>query len=360
MKNYQFLIVLAIGVYALILFIIGIIFSQLLPGIFPATTYLLIGAWLFLIFNEVKHSWVQIHNPYVMVLEEKGDFCEVLRPGLYFIYQRFNLFSFPNEDGIFLGEQSIPIKITIPFRNIIGEIEAEIIIKIKEDDKSVKNFVYNHHDPIEMLISASKSSLRHFFSEITIDEANKEKGFIGLDELFSYAEKLNSQSDKKNDNKKWFQTEFGKRVRKCGIEPLSFKIVTVIYPETVIKEKEVIDRSERQKEVAKHEGQAKIIASKANKEARKNEGEGEGNYVKVRNLGIDESIKSFIKSGLSPVQAKELLQSNEYHRHLVEADNVLAVSGGNNSASTGAEIAAGIAAYEEQKERRKSKKPKKI
>ncbi len=362
MKKYEMLIALAIGLYALILFLIGTFLSQLLPGLFPVVSYFLLGVWLFLIFKEVKHSWLQIHKPYVMVLEEKGDFHKILEPGLYFVFQRFGLFSFPKEEGIFLGEQSVPFEAVIPFKNVIGGVKAEIIIQVKDDGESIKKFVYNHHDPIRMIISASQASLRHFFSKFTIDGANRKQGLVDLDVLFNYVEEGKIGKKKKSKKKgtekktgtvevknikKWEDTEFGKRVVACGIEAISFKIVSIEYPETIEEYREAVYGAERKKQVAKHDGDAKIILAKATEKAKKHEGVGERSFIEERHSAFITSLSALLGK-MDSKEAAELLKAIDYnHTALQNAEKLIVINSSNSNAGTGAELAAGIGAMKE-------------
>ncbi len=371
MKEYTRLIFLFIGAYAVGIFFLGLIINLIYPQIFPFASYALLIAFLFLAFYEVKISVVHIFKPYALILEKYGwrgeerAEIEILNPGFHFVCQRFGIYSLHThfEDdyemaAIFTEEHSIPIKVVVPFKNVTGEINAEIIVKIEDLEK----FAYAHKNSRDEVISGTQASLRHYFSHLTIDQANEKRGLVNLDVLFNFYDekrdaglspaeinknKKKSKTTKENssldDVKSWNETEFGKRLIAYGYLPINFKVISIEYPESAIEAREGVY-------VAEKEGRSQIITSRANKKTRQLEGQAERDYVSERNKAIEESIQTFIKAGFSAAEAKELLQSNEYHRALIAAEKVVAInSGGSSNASTGAEIAAGIAAYNESK-----------
>ena len=345
MKDYTKLIFLFIGAYAIGIFFFGLIIFLIFPEIFPFTSYVLLATFLILAFVEIKRSIVQIYKPYALILEkydlrgqEKVE-IEELKPGFHFVCQRFGIYSLHThfEDGyevaaIFTKEHSIPINVEIPFQNVVGSINAEMIVKIED----LRKFAYAHKNSRDEVISGTEASIRHYFSHLTIDDANEKKGLVNLDTLFNHYDE-----DKDGGGKKWEETEFGKRLIAYGYKPINFKIISIEFPEEVKKSRDGVYITER-------DGRGKIILAEANKEARTLEGQGEGEYVRERNKAIEESIVTFIKAGFTAAQAKELLQSNEYHRALIAAEKVVAINSGNSNASTGAEMAAGISAYKDE------------
>ncbi len=360
MKDYTKLIFLFIGIYAIGIFFLGLIIYLIYPQIFPFTSYLLLAVFMLLAFLEVKSSIIQIYKPYVLILEkydwrgkDKVD-IEILNPGFHFVCQRFGIYSLHThfEDGyeeaaIFTREHSIPIQSLVPFKNVIAVVNAEIIVRIDDLEK----FAYAHKNSRDELISGTEASLRHYFSHLTIDEANEKRGLVNLDVLFNFYDEEKDGSSMLRDGKKvkrkrlkkWENTQFGDRLIAYGYKPINFKIISIEFPENINEARDGVYISER-------EGKGKVIKAKASKEARILEGQGEGDYVRERNKAIEESIQTFINAGFSAEQAKELLQSNEYHRALIAAEKVVAInSGGSSNASTGAEMAAGISAYNESK-----------
>jgi len=109
------------------------------------------------------------------IIERLGNYQNFARPGFHWII--------PFVDKIYivpLSEQMVDaeLKEIITYDKFISNVKATVFFRVKEDEESIKGFVYNVKNYKWRMASLAYATLRNIISTLVFDPANSELGHI--------------------------------------------------------------------------------------------------------------------------------------------------------------------------------------
>jgi regulator of protease activity HflC (stomatin/prohibitin superfamily) len=65
--------------------------------------------------------------------------------------------------------------------NLNARVDAQVYFKVKADEESVKNSIYNVNNYIYQIVNLARTTLRNIIGTLTLKSANSERGKINAD-----------------------------------------------------------------------------------------------------------------------------------------------------------------------------------
>ena len=112
------------------------------------------------------------------LVETMGKYTKFAEPGFHWIIpvvQR--LFLVNVTEQMFNAEPQV----IITNDNLNATVDAQVYFKIKSDEESVKNSVYNVNDYKFQIVNLARTTLRNIIGTLTLKSANSERGRINTD-----------------------------------------------------------------------------------------------------------------------------------------------------------------------------------
>ena len=144
-------------------------------GFFDLWFWVVPAAAVFLFFAGIRI----VRPTHRGVIEQLGQYSRFAGPGFHWIV--------PVVERMFLEnvtEQMVdatPQEI-ITFDNLNARVDAQVYFKVKSDEESVKNSLYNVNNVVYQIVNLARTTLRNIIGTMTLKSANSERGKIN-DEL---------------------------------------------------------------------------------------------------------------------------------------------------------------------------------
>lgn len=131
------------------------------------------------IFILIFFSGVRIVRPTSRgLIETMGRYTKYAEPGFHWIIPGIQrLFLVNVTEQMFNAEPQV----IITNDNLNATVDAQVYFKIKPDEESVKNSVYNVNDYKFQIVNLARTTLRNIIGTLTLKSANSERGRINTD-----------------------------------------------------------------------------------------------------------------------------------------------------------------------------------
>ena len=131
------------------------------------------------IFILIFFSGVRIVRPTSRgLIETMGRYTKYAEPGFHWIIPGIQrLFLVNVTEQMFNAEPQV----IITNDNLNATVDAQVYFKIKSDEESVKNSVYNVNDYKFQIVNLARTTLRNIIGTLTLKSANSERGRINTD-----------------------------------------------------------------------------------------------------------------------------------------------------------------------------------
>src|SRR3989339_595565 len=233
---------------------------------------IIIGVVIFLIFAL---SGVRIVRPTHRGLTERlGKYNRFANPGFHWIFPFIERMYRVNVTESMINAEPQEI---ITNDNLNARVDAQVYFKVKADEESVKNSIYNVNNYIYQIVNLARTTLRNIIGTLTLKSANSERGKINselhkvlMEETNSWGIEIVRTELKEIDPPKDVQETMNKVV-KAENEKIS-----------------AIDFASARETVADGEKRAKIKEAEGYKQAKILHAEGEAAAIKLVNEAADQ------------------------------------------------------------------------
>ena len=215
----------------------------------------------------------------------------IVRPtsrGLIETLGKYSKFAEPGFHWILIGVQKIYVvniteqmfnaepQVIITNDNLNATVDAQIYFRVKSDEESVKNSVYNVNDYKMQIVNLARTTLRNIIGTMTLKSANSERSIINTDLLVTL----------KEETDKW------------GIDIVRAELREIDPPQDVQETMNKVVKAENEKvaaidfataaeTTANGIKRAEIKKAEGIKQAKILEAEGEAQYIKLVNEAAD-------------------------------------------------------------------------
>lgn len=148
------------------------------PSIFIQT----LGVWTIMFFVTIIFalSGIRIVRPTNRGLVERlGKYNRFAEPGFHWIIPVIEHMYLENVTEQMVDAEPQEI---ITFDNLNARVDAQVYFKVKPDEESVKNSIYNVYNVQSQIVNLARTTLRNIIGTLTLKSANSERGKIN-DEL---------------------------------------------------------------------------------------------------------------------------------------------------------------------------------
>ena len=112
------------------------------------------------------------------LIETMGKYTKYAQPGFHWIIPGIQKLYMVNiTEQMFNAEPQV----IITNDNLNATVDAQVYFKIKPDEESVKNSVYNVNDYKFQIVNLARTTLRNIIGTLTLKSANSERGRINTD-----------------------------------------------------------------------------------------------------------------------------------------------------------------------------------
>jgi regulator of protease activity HflC (stomatin/prohibitin superfamily) len=112
------------------------------------------------------------------LIETMGKYSKYAEPGFHWIIPGVQrMFMVNITEQMFNAEPQV----IITNDNLNASVDAQIYFKVKSDEQSVKNSVYNVNDYKYQIVNLARTTLRNIIGTMTLKSANSERGKINAD-----------------------------------------------------------------------------------------------------------------------------------------------------------------------------------
>ena len=137
---------------------------------------IIIGVVIFLIFVL---SGVRIVRPTHRGLTERlGKYNRFANPGFHWIFPFIERMYRVNVTESMINAEPQEI---ITNDNLNARVDAQVYFKVKADEESVKNSIYNVNNYIYQIVNLARTTLRNIIGTMTLKSANSERGKINAE-----------------------------------------------------------------------------------------------------------------------------------------------------------------------------------
>jgi len=114
------------------------------------------------------------------LIETMGKYTKYAEPGFHWVIPAIQKLYMVNiTEQMFNAEPQV----IITNDNLNATVDAQVYFKIKSDEESVKNSVYNVNNYKYQIINLARTTLRNIIGTLTLKSANSERGRINTDLL---------------------------------------------------------------------------------------------------------------------------------------------------------------------------------
>lgn len=112
------------------------------------------------------------------LIETMGKYTKYAQPGFHWIIPGIQkLYSVNITEQMFNAEPQV----IITNDNLNATVDAQVYFRIKPDEESVKNSVYNVNNYKSQIVNLARTTLRNIIGTLTLKSANSERGRINTD-----------------------------------------------------------------------------------------------------------------------------------------------------------------------------------
>jgi regulator of protease activity HflC (stomatin/prohibitin superfamily) len=112
------------------------------------------------------------------LIETMGKYTKYAQPGFHWIIPGIQKLYMVNITEQMFNAQP---QVIITNDNLNATVDAQVYFKIKPDEESVKNSVYNVNDYKFQIVNLARTTLRNIIGTLTLKSANSERGRINTD-----------------------------------------------------------------------------------------------------------------------------------------------------------------------------------
>lgn len=207
------------------------------------------------------------------LIERLGKYHNFANPGFHWIIPVIDKLYMVNVTEQMVDAQPQEI---ITNDNLNASVDAQVYFKVRSDEESVKNSIYNVNDYKRQIVSLARTTLRNIIGTLTLKSANSERGKINA-ELYRTLH---------NETQHW------------GIEIVRTELKEIDPPKDVQETMNKVVKAENEKiaaidyatareTVADGEKRAKIKEAEGYKQAKILHAEGEAEAIKLVNDAAD-------------------------------------------------------------------------
>jgi regulator of protease activity HflC (stomatin/prohibitin superfamily) len=119
------------------------------------------------------------------LIETMGKYTKFAQPGFHWVFPAIQrLFLVNITEQMFNAEPQV----IITNDNLNATVDAQVYFKIKPDEESVKNSIYNVNNYRYQIINLARTTLRNIIGTMTLKSANSERGKINTELLITLKE----------------------------------------------------------------------------------------------------------------------------------------------------------------------------
>lgn len=308
MKDHAWLFVLTFVVFLILSAVLSVVLSLALSS----WTYgILIGVVAFIaatVYTLVK-AWFIVPEKHEVVIELLGEYYDTWTAGVYFFYPFFGIMVVKNETLYFMGEDEMNLftsKELVDFTDDSAVIFGKLFFKIVDSYKAA----YGIANLDSSLEDKSNSAVRHYFSPMTYDAANRSKGAINVPGVMNGEEVI--------------------ILRNWGVELIDIAVEDIKLSEESIAIRRRLLDAETENSIAAKKAAAgiKMLAVKEKE-------------LKIVGEGLSDQVKLLAGTGLGVNRAAEYLVNQAKWKAVESGGNSLIIEG-NGQSSQGAKFGAGF------------------
>src|SRR5664280_740461 len=138
--------------------------------------YILIGVGIVVL---IFLAGIRIVRPTTRgLIETLGKYTKFAQPGFHWIYPGIQKLYLVNvTEQMFNAEPQV----IITNDNLNATVDAQVYFRVKFDEESVKNSIYNVNDYRYQIVNLARTTLRNIIGTMTLKSANSERGKINTD-----------------------------------------------------------------------------------------------------------------------------------------------------------------------------------
>jgi len=122
------------------------------------------------------------------LIETMGKYTKYAKPGFHWIFPGIQKLYLVNVTEQMFNAKPQEI---ITNDNLNATVDAQVYFKVKADEGSVKNSMYNVNDYKTQIVNLARTTLRNIIGTLTLKSANSERGRINTDLLQTLMEETN-------------------------------------------------------------------------------------------------------------------------------------------------------------------------
>ena len=112
------------------------------------------------------------------LIETMGKYTKFATPGFHWVFPKIQKIYLVNvTEQMFNAEPQV----IITNDNLNATVDAQVYFRVKFDEESVKNSIYNVNDYRYQIINLARTTLRNIIGTMTLKSANSERGKINTD-----------------------------------------------------------------------------------------------------------------------------------------------------------------------------------
>ncbi len=114
------------------------------------------------------------------LIETLGKYSKYAQPGFHWVFPGIQkIYQVNITEQMFDAEPQV----IITNDNLNATVDAQIYFKVKSDEESVKNAIYNVNNYKYQIVNLARTTLRNIIGTMTLKSANSERGLINSDLL---------------------------------------------------------------------------------------------------------------------------------------------------------------------------------
>ncbi len=138
--------------------------------------YILIGVGIVVL---IFLAGIRIVRPTTRgLIETLGKYTKFAQPGFHWIFPKIQKIYLVNvTEQMFNADPQV----IITNDNLNATVDAQVYFRVKFDEESVKNSIYNVNDYRYQIVNLARTTLRNIIGTMTLKSANSERGKINTD-----------------------------------------------------------------------------------------------------------------------------------------------------------------------------------
>src|ERR1035437_314538 len=112
------------------------------------------------------------------LIETMGKYTKYAEPGFHWVFPKIQKLYLVNvTEQMFNAEPQV----IITNDNLNATVDAQVYFRVKMDEESVKNSIYNVNDYRYQIVNLARTTLRNIIGTLTLKSANSERSRINTD-----------------------------------------------------------------------------------------------------------------------------------------------------------------------------------